>query len=370
MNLYVALAVYTVVGGLGVGVFLWGKPSGNSIFDRLYRLLCVHIPGLLKKVLLRCCGERAPAALDSVWTYVCYTSNPIVQVFYFAVVVGGYGTFAFFGYPHIPNRMLGSFHKYVGFIIFAICLGVWWRACTVNPGRVTKENVDRLCEIFEWDDQIFVSQKCTTCDILKPARSKHCSLCNVCVARFDHHCIWINNCVGVGNHKWFLAFLFWHLVICLYGMGLGTVILYNVIAEKDLFNAVFMDPVTKEKFRASYWIICQYMVSTEGAVIFVTMLCLIMGAVLFGFFLWHLNLVRTGTTTNELSKWNTVKWHLKHEGEEGKEALKNLVNIYNQGCIANFREVLFPIDVTKLRSPKEVSKEPEKARRGGKAKKT
>ena len=44
------------------GVFLWGKEHGNSIFDRLYRIFCMHIPRLLKKAAnaalsLRCMVE-------------------------------------------------------------------------------------------------------------------------------------------------------------------------------------------------------------------------------------------------------------------------------------------------------------------------
>jgi hypothetical protein len=129
---------------------------------------------------------------------------------------------------------------------------------------------------------------------------------------------------------------------------MGTTIAYDVILRKDLFNAVFVDPMTKQKHKASWLIICQYMLATEGMLIFVTILAAIMGLVLFGFYLWHLNLVRIGTTTNELSKWNWVKWCLKMEGEEGKAKIKGLVNIYNQGCRKNFAEVMFPLDVHKL----------------------
>jgi len=242
---------------------------------------------------------------------------------------------------------------------------VWWKACSTDPGTVTEENVEDLCKIYEFDDQIFTSSQCKTCDLVKPARSKHCSLCNVCVARFDHHCIWINNCVGLGNHKWFLGFLFMHLVLCLYGSAMGTVIVYDLIIRKDLFNAVFVDPVTKQKHKASWLIICQYMLATEGMLIFVTILAAIMGLVLFGFYLWHLNLVRIGTTTNELSKWNWVKWCLKMEGEEGKERLKQLVNIYNQGFSNNFAEVLFPLDVHALPQQLKVNKKSETAAKHG-----
>jgi len=348
VNFYLITACYLTFGGLGVGIFLWGKPEGNSLFDRLYRFICVHFPAALKYVLEKCCGKRAPRALDWLWNYVCYRSNPIVQIFYLCVVVGGFMTFVAHGFPHLPNRFVGSVHKYTGFGVFSICLGVWWRACSTDPGTVTPLNVDKLCEVYEWDNQIFRTGECKTCEIAKPARSKHCSLCKVCVAKFDHHCIWINNCVGVSNHKYFLGFLFMHLVLCLYGCSMGTTIVYDVVLQKDLFRAVFVDPQTGQRHKASYMIILQYLLASEGTLIFVTILAGVMGVVLFGFFLWHLNLVRTGVTTNELQKWNSLKWYLKQEGEEGKEKLKGLTNIYNRGCFRNFGEVFWPLNVHAL----------------------
>eukprot|EP00441_Pelagodinium_beii_P033160 CAMPEP_0197641026 /NCGR_PEP_ID=MMETSP1338-20131121/15108_1 /TAXON_ID=43686 ORGANISM="Pelagodinium beii, Strain RCC1491" /NCGR_SAMPLE_ID=MMETSP1338 /ASSEMBLY_ACC=CAM_ASM_000754 /LENGTH=375 /DNA_ID=CAMNT_0043213925 /DNA_START=70 /DNA_END=1194 /DNA_ORIENTATION=+ len=346
---YISIFAYVSIGGIGVSVFLWGKENGNSIFDKLYRLFCMQFPQLLKKALEKCCGKRAPAVLDAIWTYVCYTSNPLVQIFYLLVVVGGYATFVAYGYPHLTdNKLLSNVHKYAGFLIFTICLWVWWKACSTDPGTVTPANVEDLCEIFEWDDQIFSKTYCSTCDLVKPARSKHCSLCKRCIVRFDHHCIWINNCVGLGNHKYFLGFLFMHLVICFYGFGLGSTILYNVAVQKELFSAVFVNPVTRERYQATNLIVLQFLLATEGMIVFVVLLSGIMGFVLFGFFGWHLNLVRTGCTTNEISKWNFLKWVLKQEGDEGKAKIKDLKNGYNEGFIANFREVLYPMDVSTL----------------------
>lgn len=347
MNFYIITSLYVVIGGAGVGVFLWGKPDGNSLFDRLYRLICIQGPRAVKKVLEKCCGKRAPAALDWLWNYLCYTSNPLVQIFYLCIVVGGFMVFVNNGFQHLPNRYVGSIHKYTGFCVFVSCLTVWWQACSSDPGTVTTSNVNELTNIYEWDEQIFTSIECKTCGLVKPARSKHCSMCGICIAKFDHHCIWINNCVGVHNHRWFLGFLFCHLVLCFYAFGLGTVIAWDLILQKDLFNAVFVDPQTKQKHTASYMIVMQYMLATEGMLIFVTLLAAVMGIVLFGFFLWHLNLVRTGNTTNELSKWQYLKWQLKQE-EDGKQKIADITNIYNKGMVANFREVFSPINVHAL----------------------
>jgi len=367
---YLTISLYISIGGVGVGVFLYGKENGNSIFDKLYRIFCMQCPKLLKKALEKCCGKRAPAVLDAIWNYVCYTSNPLVQVFYLLVVVGGYATFVAYGYPHLTNnKSLSSIHKYLGFVVFTACLAVWWKACNTDPGTVTPDNVEELCEIFKWDDQIFSKAHCSTCDLVKPARSKHCSLCDRCVVRFDHHCIWLNNCVGLGNHKYFLGFLFMHLVICFYGFGLGATILYDIAVQKELFSAVFVNPVTRERYQATYLIVMQFLLATEGMVVFVVLLSGIMGIVLFGFFGWHLNLVRTGNTTNEISKWGFVKWCLKQEGEEGKAKIKDLKNTYNQGFTGNFREVLFPMDVSTLSATKSVAKEDQSAaKEGGKSK--
>ena len=36
----------------------------------------------------------------------------------------------------------------------------------------------------------------------------------------DHHCPWINNCCAVGNHKYFLLFVFYTFCSCIYSLSL------------------------------------------------------------------------------------------------------------------------------------------------------
>ncbi|XP_063721152.1 palmitoyltransferase ZDHHC20-B-like [Symsagittifera roscoffensis] len=57
---------------------------------------------------------------------------------------------------------------------------------------------------------------CKPCTLVKPDRCHHCSICRKCVLKMDHHCPWVNNCVGFHNYKFFILFLFYATVYCLY----------------------------------------------------------------------------------------------------------------------------------------------------------
>uniref|UniRef100_A0A914CCQ6 Palmitoyltransferase n=1 Tax=Acrobeloides nanus TaxID=290746 RepID=A0A914CCQ6_9BILA len=57
---------------------------------------------------------------------------------------------------------------------------------------------------------------CLKCSCVKPDRAHHCSVCGQCVLKFDHHCPWVNSCVNFSNYKFFLLFLGYGLVLCLF----------------------------------------------------------------------------------------------------------------------------------------------------------
>jgi len=63
---------------------------------------------------------------------------------------------------------------------------------------------------------------CRRCNSYKPQRAHHCSVCKRCIIKMDHHCPWVNNCVGIGNHKYFLLFIFYTCLSCVYSLCLVT----------------------------------------------------------------------------------------------------------------------------------------------------
>lgn len=57
---------------------------------------------------------------------------------------------------------------------------------------------------------------CDKCQHVKPDRAHHCSVCGECVLKMDHHCPWVNNCVSFTNYKFFILFLGYALLYCLF----------------------------------------------------------------------------------------------------------------------------------------------------------
>uniref|UniRef100_A0A5K4F1T2 Palmitoyltransferase n=2 Tax=Schistosoma mansoni TaxID=6183 RepID=A0A5K4F1T2_SCHMA len=80
---------------------------------------------------------------------------------------------------------------------------------------------------------------CNKCGIHRPPRAHHCRICRRCVRRMDHHCPWINNCVGECNQKYFIQFLIYVGILCVYALILVLICRAMISAglKEDVSNA-------------------------------------------------------------------------------------------------------------------------------------
>eukprot|EP00916_Digyalum_oweni_P026921 GHVL01044200.1.p1 GENE.GHVL01044200.1~~GHVL01044200.1.p1 ORF type:complete len:375 (+),score=17.18 GHVL01044200.1:26-1126(+) len=330
---------YIAFAGLIIAVFFFGDPDGTGVLDFFYRLLFTNIPNALLKTSFMCCGSRGPAILNGIWKYMFRQKNPIVQIFYLAITLGGYFGVYIFGNPMIPGPYLTWWHKYSTPALVFIGVWIFYKASETSPGYVTKENEKRVVSQYAYDGHVFKENKCSTCLTVKPARSKHCSLCNMCVIRYDHHCIWVNNCIGEGNYRIFCIFLLHHAVLCLYGAFVGCAILMGEVKSRNLLNATFINPLTGALKQANHWVVFQYLLVTHPVIMCVALMCAIMGFVLLCFLLMHLRLAAWGLTSNESMKIR----YSRYEKQDNKEDPSVVINLFDTGNTwRNIKNSFFP----------------------------
>ncbi|XP_033251614.1 palmitoyltransferase ZDHHC15B isoform X5 [Drosophila miranda] len=165
----------------------------------------------------------------------------IPVVFITAVIAWSY-------YAYVVELCIRNSENLVGMILMlffyhiALILFMWsyWRTIMTSVGRVPDQwriPDEELTRLFRADNpetqkrilnsfarSLPVTNRtmngsvrfCEKCKIIKPDRAHHCSVCNSCVLKMDHHCPWVNNCVNFYNYKFFVLFLGYALIYCLY----------------------------------------------------------------------------------------------------------------------------------------------------------
>ena len=117
----------------------------------------------------------------------------------------------------------GTLHATTFIAIAVMAIISHYLAMTTDPGAVPPDA--RPLDMSEVNSEATTAPKpgmrlCRRCKAYKPRRAHHCSVCRRCIIKMDHHCPWVNNCVGIGNHKYFLLFVFYTFLSCVYSMTL------------------------------------------------------------------------------------------------------------------------------------------------------
>jgi hypothetical protein len=59
---------------------------------------------------------------------------------------------------------------------------------------------------------------CMKCKCIKPPRAHHDSVTGKCIFEMDHYCPWMNNCIGLYNYRFFVLFMTYLFMGCVYIM--------------------------------------------------------------------------------------------------------------------------------------------------------
>ncbi|KAI8967506.1 DHHC palmitoyltransferase-domain-containing protein [Mycotypha africana] len=311
MNLIISLLIFLSIFGLIVFALLFGESPSlrNGFIGKLNHFLTASLPTTINWLLQHTIGLKNTARLDRLWAYCCESRNPFLQIFFVGLSSLSIILFLYNALPHMPGPYVHKVHVYfiIPVQIIAIYL-VYYLACTVDPGFLTKENLKQHLDYYKYDGLIFKSDKiCSTCKLQKPARSKHCSLCKGCIGKMDHHCAWINQCVGENNQRYFFYFLFILIEFCTYGAYLSFQIYRGMIIEWGLDQAFEQDKLTGEHKRLTFRRAFLYVLHRDRIIGAIGILAIVVATVVFCFTVYQLYLAGRGITTNEAFKWEMIE---------------------------------------------------------------
>ncbi|XP_006343518.1 probable protein S-acyltransferase 17 [Solanum tuberosum] len=321
-------------------------------------------------------GQRGSNALFCVEYYCCDRPNPTLQVIYLGIIGASYYLIVQSAFKYIPGHYLGEVHRYISLLAVGGGILLFLLTSFSDPGTVNAGNVSHYLSAYPYDNIIFSEKECPTCKIPKPARSKHCSICDRCVARFDHHCGWMNNCIGEKNSRYFMAFLLWHFLLCLYGAVAIALVLAGRLKELRVIDILTVYYGFEKSFSSLAPHVAVWLLDSYNTQILIMVFLAIISMLLAGFLAYHTKLCVTNTTTNETFKWQEyLSWkrkvneakasaaalkaslaELNHEKKhpvskwkaffqrsrlEEVEVVKN--NIYDKGVLQNVFEILVPL---------------------------
>lgn len=251
-------------------------------------------------------------------------------------------TYEVFGFCREMDTTLISLT--VPYVLLALKTLFFYLCVKRDPGTVTKKKLAGQLHIYPYDRRLFhPGVDCPTCQLVKPARSKHCRVCNRCVQRFDHHCVWVNNCIGAQNTRYFLLYL-----VTLSAMAADIALLtgdmlLHAVLRSGLLRASYIDESGQQQPAGPLFVV-QHLFLTFPRIVFMLGFLVFLFFLLAGYALFHIYLALVNQTSNEWYKSRGyVCRHCRPAAGDGSSAPEHAKrHFYSKGLRRNIGEILFP----------------------------
>uniref|UniRef100_A0A8C1T7X2 Palmitoyltransferase n=1 Tax=Cyprinus carpio TaxID=7962 RepID=A0A8C1T7X2_CYPCA len=284
---------------------------------------------------------------------VCYRSmhrlfhqrNNLFLVLHLLLEVVVYGEFSYEVFGFCLDMGTSLISLCIPYVLLAVKSYLFYMCCSRDPGTLTKANHTAQLKVYKYDEKLFhQGVRCSTCQLLKPARSKHCRVCGRCVQRFDHHCVWVNNCIGAQNTRFFLLYL---LSVCAMAGDIAVLtadMLLKAVLRTGLLHAHYIDEQGEQQ-RAGPIFIIQHLFLTFPRIVFMLGFLVFVFFLLAGYFMFHMYLALINQTSNE---WFKGKGHnCQHCHPYSTHNCRTSYNpfrgFYYRGILKNLGEIFWPL---------------------------
>ncbi|XP_037320545.1 palmitoyltransferase ZDHHC4 [Pungitius pungitius] len=250
-------------------------------------------------------------------------------------------TYEVFGFCREMDTTLT--HLSVPYVLLVLQSVFFYLCVKRDPGTVTKKKLSGQLSLYPYDRRLFhPGVSCETCQLIKPARSKHCRVCNRCVQRFDHHCVWVNNCIGAQNTRYFLLYLF---SVCAAAGDVAVLtgdMLFHAVLRSGLLRASYVDEAGEQQPAGALFAV-QHLFLTFPRIVFMLGFLAFVFFLLAGYALFHFYLALVNQTSNEWYKSRGYTCRHCHPDAAADPAPDHSErNYYSKGPLRNLQEILFP----------------------------
>ncbi|XP_062946755.1 palmitoyltransferase ZDHHC4 [Cynocephalus volans] len=305
-----------------------------------------HLKGLVRRgeqVISCIVPECLQRAMQRLLHYLFHSRNHTFIILHVVLQGMVYAEYTWEIFDYCQELEFSLDYLLLPYLLLIVNLVFFTLTCATNPGIITKANELFFLQVYEYDEVMFPKNvRCSSCDLRKPARSKHCSVCNWCVHRFDHHCVWVNNCIGAWNTRYFLIYLLTLTASAASMAIVSTAFLVHLVVVSELYQETYIDDLGRFQVMDTVFLI-QYLFLTFPRIVFLLGFVMILSFLLGGYLCFVLYLAATNQTTNE---WYRGDWAWCQRcplvARSPSAEPQVYQNIHSHGLWSNLREIFLP----------------------------